>query len=140
MPAVQKRTQSLWAIATALTALSVAVAIGCGSSKSAEPKNVHQTFEDSDEGWIPFGPDAQVEVTRERTQIKDGSAALALHYVFHPGQYGSAVLPVEQGQLSRLSSIQFWIKADHATSVIRLGFGVRKTSGNTLSFNLLILL
>src|SRR5690348_5605439 len=83
MPAVQKRTQSLWAIATVLTALSVADAIGCGSSKSAEPKNVHQTFEDSDEGWIPFGPDAQVEVTRERTQIKDGGAALALHYVFH---------------------------------------------------------
>jgi hypothetical protein len=118
MPAVQQRTLSLWAIPTVLTALSVAVAIGCGSSKSAAPKNVHQTFEDSDEGWIPFGQDAQVELTHERAQIKDGNSALALHYIFHPGQYGSAVLPVEQGQLSRLSSIQFWIKTDHATPII----------------------
>jgi len=118
MSRVSKRTLPVWAIPTMLTALAAAPAIGCGSSKRAAPKDVHQTFEDSDEGWIPFGTDAQVEVTHEPTQVKDGSAALALRYVFHPGQYGSAILPIEQGQLGKLNRLQFWIKADHTTPVI----------------------
>src|SRR5262249_45050389 len=107
MHAVQPRTLLVFAVRVTLTVLA-ATAIGC-STKTASPKNIYQTFEDSDEGWIPFGPDAQVEVTKEGTLVRNGSAALALHYSFHPGQYGSAVLPIERGQLSKLSRIQFWI-------------------------------
>jgi len=79
---------------------------------------IHQSFEEGDEGWIPFGGDAQVELTREPSQVKNGKAALAVRYKFNPGQYGSAVFPVESGQLARLSRIRFWIKTDHSTPII----------------------
>ena len=51
-------------------------------------------------------------------EVQNGNAALALHYVYTPGQYGSAVLPLEPAQVAHLGRLAFWIKTDRATPVI----------------------
>jgi hypothetical protein len=102
----------------ALTLLVIAGAVEQGCARRAVEKNTRQTFEQGDEGWIGFGADARVEVVHDSSQVKNGRAALALHYEFIPGQYGSAVLPLETGELSALTRLRFWIKVDHPTSVI----------------------
>jgi hypothetical protein len=81
-------------------------------------ETVAQSFEKSDEGWIAYGHDAQVELTRDSLLVKSGSRALAIHYKYNPGQYGSAVLPLESGQFERSPGIAFWIRTDMSTPVI----------------------
>lgn len=105
--------------AVALAAL-IATAGGFvqGCARAPAGRNTHQTFEQGDEGWIPFGQDAQVEVVHDPSLAKSGNAALALHYKINPGQYGSAVLPLEAGELAGLRRLAFWIRTDHATPVI----------------------
>jgi hypothetical protein len=97
------------------SALALLLASGCGRRVA---DNVSQTFEKSDEGWTPYGWDAQVEVTRDPSLVKSGTSALAIHYKYTPGQYGSAVLPLESGQFARTPNLRFWIHTDMATPVI----------------------
>jgi hypothetical protein len=99
------------------TALALAFLFASGCARRA-PEAVEQAFESNDGGWIPYGPDAQVEVTRDPAFVKNGTAALALHYKYNPGQYGSAVLPLEAGQFARTPGLRFWIRADIATPVV----------------------
>jgi hypothetical protein len=113
-----------WVIGPALALLLTAGATeGCSKPSSEQhtqqtEKSTRQTFEEGDEGWIPYGTDAHVEVVHDAAAVKNGGAALALRYTFNPGQYGSAVLPLEDGDLSGLDRLRFSIKADHSTSVI----------------------
>jgi hypothetical protein len=100
-------------------ALFVAASIsGSGCARRPSGAHTHQTFDQSDEGWIPFGTDAHVEVVHDATMVKNGGGALALRYTVNPGQYGSAVLPLEAGELKGLQRLEFWIRADRATPVI----------------------
>lgn len=101
-------------------AIAAMLAGGCRKNRDVVPTSTHeiQTFENGDEGWIPFGFGAKVEVTHAPDEVKNGNAALALHYVYTPGQYGSAVLPLEPAQLAHLDHLGFWIKTDLATPVI----------------------
>jgi hypothetical protein len=89
---------------------------GCVRRSSGQPP--HQTFDQSDEGWIPFGTDAHVEVVHDPAIVKSGGGALMLRYTVNPGQYGSAVLPLEAGELKSLQRLEFWIRTDRATPVI----------------------
>ncbi len=104
------------AIAAALFLAASASGSGCSRRPSGE--HTHQTFDQSDEGWIPFGTDAHVEVVHDTAMVKTGGGALALRYTVVPGQYGSAVLPLEAGDLKGLQRLEFWIRADRATPVI----------------------
>ena len=93
-------------------------------TETSEPRpaqaatSTRQTFEEGDEGWIAYGTDAHVEVVHDAAAVKNGAAALALRYTFNPGQYGSAVLPLESGELGNVDRLRFSIKADHSTSII----------------------
>jgi hypothetical protein len=80
--------------------------------------NAHQTFEESDEGWISFGAGAQLEIVHDATIAKSGNAALALRYTITPGQYGSAVLPLEAGEMAGLRRLELSVRTDHDTAVI----------------------
>jgi hypothetical protein len=102
-------------LAVALAAAGL-IAQACSSGPAGSP--TRQTFESGDEGWIPFGPDAQVEVVHPPSPVASGKAALALHYTFTPGQYGSAILPLEAGQVANLAHLRFRIRTDHPTPII----------------------
>lgn len=106
------------AAASMLLLLMAAATLGQACARRAPAAHTRQTFEQSDEGWIPFGADARVEVVRNPSLAKSGTAALALHYTINPGQYGSAVLPLEAGEMTGLRRLDFSIRTDHDTPVI----------------------
>jgi hypothetical protein len=102
------------------TAVIVVIFLG-GSACSRKPEpaaTIIQTFETSDEGWVPYGHGARVDVTRDSALVKSDQAALAVNYTFNPGDFGSAVLPLEVGQMARTPNLRFWIRTDHATAII----------------------
>lgn len=100
-------------------ALFVAASVtGSGCARRSAGDHTLQTFEQSDEGWIPFGTDAHVEIVHDAAMVKNGGGALALRYTVSPGQYGSAVLPLEAGVLKGLQRLEFWIRGDRAAPVI----------------------
>ncbi len=102
-------------IAALLLACTIPL-LACRTQKTS-PAALLQTFEDGEEGWIPFGTEAEVGTTHEQANVKTGQGALALHYVVRSGQYGSAVLPVEGGSFANMTGLRFWLKTDVATTV-----------------------
>ena len=98
--------------------IATAATLAQACRRQAAGHNAHQTFEEGDEGWIPFGAGAQVEVVRDSSIAKSGSAALALHYTINPGQYGSAVLPLEAGEMAGLQRLELSVRTDHDTAII----------------------
>lgn len=78
---------------------------------------LRQTFDQSEEGWIPYGPGAMVRVTNRRENVKEGAGALELEYKTNPKQPGSAVLLVNDGALAKMRRLRFWLKTDDDTAV-----------------------
>jgi hypothetical protein len=105
-------------VAGLVVVLTVAAAAGEACARRVAGHTTHQTFEQSDEGWIPFGAGASVEVVRDPSTAKSGAAALALHYTIAPGQYGSTVLPLEAGEMTGLRRLELSVRTDHDTPVI----------------------
>ena len=114
----QSRVLNAQAVAIGVGLLLVAMALGQACAPQPAGHTTRQTFEQGDEGWIPFGVGAQVEVVRDPAMVKSGSAALALHYTINPGQYGSAVLPLEAGEMTGLRRLELSVRTDHDAPII----------------------
>jgi len=84
---------------------------------SGQQPLIHQTFEDSQEGWIAFGQNAALRLTRDPASVKSGHSALAFDYKIEPKKFGLAILPVSDGSLQQMKRLRFWLKTDSATAV-----------------------
>ncbi len=72
-------------------------------------------FEDEQTSWMPFGDGAKVAIARDPDHVKNGNGALQFSYAIAKGNISAMLLPFEPGQLTRLQTIAFWVKADHTT-------------------------
>jgi hypothetical protein len=104
-----------YACRAAFGALLGAVLAFPACSKGPEP--TIQTFESGDEGWVPYGRNARLEVVRDAAEVKNGKAALALRYTYQQNEFASAILPLEAGEIGQLTHMRFWIRSDQSTAV-----------------------
>ncbi len=101
----------------AILLLGLAPLIVPALQRKRAPVSLRQTFEKGEEGWVAYGPGAQVRITHEPANVKEGSGALELDYKVVPNQFGSAVLLVGDGSLQKMARLRFWLKTDVATAV-----------------------
>ena len=68
-------------------------------------------------GWIAFGKNAQVGMTREPENVHEGQAALQFDYDLQADNITALAFPDARG-LAHLKQLSFWIKAMQATPLV----------------------
>jgi len=96
------------------------VLMATSASGHAQPQDaavMHLDFEDDQPRWIAFGDGARAGITRDADNVHEGNAALQFNYNLAPNQISALFLPTGR-TLAGLTSIHFWVKADHATPIV----------------------
>jgi hypothetical protein len=75
-------------------------------------------FEDGRPVFQPFGDDAQVGITTDAANVKNGRAALKFDYKIAPNAYTAMILIGEPGAAAQVKSFSFWLKSDYASSMM----------------------
>jgi hypothetical protein len=110
----------LWSRSGAILFSSCLWASAALAQPAVNDGKVVQNFEGGQTSWLPFGEGVGIGVTRDAEHVKSGNAALQFNYQIQKGQLQAMLMPVNQGRLARLQSIQFWVKAGQATSLAML--------------------
>lgn len=75
-------------------------------------------FEDGKAVFQPFGDTAQVSITHDAANVKEGRAAMRFDYQIGAGQLNAAVAIGAAGAVANIKSFRFWVKADYDTTLV----------------------
>ena len=105
-----------------LSAMLGATLLLCGAPVWAQPAagiggEWQQDFEDNQTGWIAFGKNAQVGMTREPENVHEGQAALQFDYDLQADNITALAFPDARG-LAHLKQLSFWVKTAQATPLV----------------------
>ncbi len=99
-----------------VTAGALTLLLGIATAQAQNAPIVKNTFDDGVDGWQGFGQTAQVSVTHDEHNVKDGKSALQVDYGINKGEINFAMLPLPGATLTKAKAFHFWIKTDQATT------------------------
>ncbi len=95
------------------------------SIASADPPIVATTFETDQGDWrvvnLTTGQptdDAKISISHAAADLKEGKGSLKLDYTVKKGDTNVLVLPFQPPSLAKMQSLHFWVKLDHAASLM----------------------
>jgi len=98
----------------------IAIAPFLFAALAQEAQLPHNTFRDSTEGWALIGtmsPSAKVAVSHDPAHLKVGVGSLQFDYSIDKGETNVLNLPIADGALAKMKSMDFWIQSDYATTI-----------------------
>ena len=100
-----------------MIALIASTVIGVAIQDAQLP---HHTFKETTEGWVLAGtmsPSAKVSLSHDPAHVKVGTGSLQFDYDIAQGETNILSLPITDGALTKMKSLDFWIQSDYTTTV-----------------------
>ncbi|HLK61347.1 MAG TPA: hypothetical protein VKU00_32655 [Chthonomonadaceae bacterium] len=104
--------------------LGLCLAFGQAQAQDTAKPLLQHTFEENAGDWQvidilnSMSGSGKLSVTHEAANVKSGKGALQWDYAVEKGQMWGLMLPTPDGALTKMKSLKFWVKSDHAASLV----------------------
>lgn len=91
-----------------------------GATIRQEPPLLEYTFATSEQGWTVFQPQgdkAKVGLIHDPAHVKVGTASLKYTYQVTSGEVSVAMVPIADGVIAKMKSLNFWVLSDHSSGL-----------------------